>query len=562
MTTAAEPSEIEKSLVAHRIPSLAANYEPSQTRYQWQTLLFGNFDFSYFFRSVNLYSARPWKSPHLRFRRNDEFTPLMMLVLLGFQHACSALSFILFPALFLGGFYSDSFHFYVMQAAVIIAGIGTILNCLELKKGGVLPFQLGTGLTSILINSTVFLDVFTNCMDRLRLEDGLSVHDAFGRLLCTSAVCSLAYIGLAFIPRRFTKILFPPVVCGVILMLVGLEKLISAAQLWGGGVSCAELPELFPLCEDSGSVHLPFGAAEYLGLGLFVLTLYCICELFGSPFIRHNIITISVFLVFAVTLVLTKDGHRYVNGDHVDEMPPIAFLYTTVYELKFHKGSVLPLLGAFLVTYLETTVILTGTLEESRIALTEQEADDRIQGGLIVSAFVSLFSVLSTGLPLAPCSYNNTIINITNQAPKDIGVATGVWLVVLGILGKLLGLYLEMPGSLRGAMGVLLISGVVWTGLKILTRVKWNRRTSIIVLFSFSFGLAGIVENTFINDNLWELDQDKSEFVISFRSAVILMMQVPYFLGGIVAVLLNLILPSTMELTDDEELLPEMIENE
>lgn len=447
----------------------------------------------------------------------------------------------------------------MIQAGVIIAGISTIVNCIEVKRSG-FPLQVGTGLTSILVNSSVFVPTFVNSMERLVVEDGESVHDAFGRVLGTAAVCSLAYIALALIPRKYVKVLFPPLVSGMILVLIGAEMMIRAAQMWGGGVLCAEYSAQGVPCGDTGNVHLPFGSAEYLGLGLFVLSLYFICDLFGSPFIRHNIISISVLVVYAISAFFKKDGKYYVNGDEVDEAPPIAFLWTTTYELGIHKGSILPLLGAFIVTYLETTVILTGTLEESKIDLTETEADDKIQGGLLISAVSSFFAVLATGLPLAPCAYNNTIVKITNQAPSTIGIATGVWLLVFGILGKLLGLYLDIPGPLRGAMGIYLISGVIWTGFKILTRVRWDRRMMTIVFFSFSFGLAGIVEHAFINDELWHEDPDKSEFVISLRLAIIEMMRVPYFLGGVIAIVLNLTLPKRMEIGDDDEVLPEALE--
>jgi len=62
-------------------------------------------------QSVNLYAEEPKGKHHLRFRRADEFAPLLLMVLLGFQHMVSALTTVVFPALFFAGTFPQFFHF-------------------------------------------------------------------------------------------------------------------------------------------------------------------------------------------------------------------------------------------------------------------------------------------------------------------------------------------------------------------------------------------------------------------------------------------------------------------
>jgi len=149
-----------------------------------------------------------------------------------------------------------------LQSAVIIAGICTILNCMQIDSLR-LSFQIGTGLTSILINSVVFVPVYLGRMLPLVQDDRESLHDAYGKMLGTTAVCSLAYIALAWIPRRYVRRVIPPFVAAIVLIHVGLYMMVKVVQFWGGGVFCAKA---YPReCMDTGDVHLPFGSGEYLG---------------------------------------------------------------------------------------------------------------------------------------------------------------------------------------------------------------------------------------------------------------------------------------------------------
>eukprot|EP00210_Caulerpa_lentillifera_P004658 g4443.t1 len=528
------------ALVEHRISSLS-NEEPVESQPMLQRsfvrqnevfyFFFGNLDLEYFIMPFTFFRKWPKGQEYMRFRRNYEFTPLLMTILLGLQHACAALSAVIVPAFALRSMYYEYFDNYVLQASVIIAGICTIANSLQLKILRV-PFQFGTGLLSVVTNSVVFVPVFVGCMYRLRVTDNVSIHDAYGRMLCTSIVMSLFYFLFTLIPRRRVKRFFPPLVCGVVIVLMGLEFMIQAIQLWGGGIYCSNPTARHPpfldtsVCWMNGDVHLPFGAAEYLGLGFFVIVLFILFELFGSPFLRHNIISISVLLVFAISAIVTKDSKHYVNGDTIDDTPAVAMLWTTVYKLKFYDGAVMPLLGAFIVTYLESTAALTATLEESRIDITEVEADHRIQGGLIAAAVGSFFSVLATGFPVTPTVLNSSIIGMTGQASSAIGVSTGVWLLLFGIFGKFFAIYLEIPGCIKGATGVLIYAGVIWTGMKILARERYNRRTKFIAIISMTFGLARILAREVISENLWIRDPDMADFWISFRYAIICLMRV------------------------------------
>lgn len=62
--------------------------------------------------------------------------------------------------------------------------------------------------------------------------DGDTWREAYGRVLGTVMIASLLELGLSFVPPRTLRRLFPPIVTGTAVFLIG-------ASLVGTGVKCA-----------------------------------------------------------------------------------------------------------------------------------------------------------------------------------------------------------------------------------------------------------------------------------------------------------------------------------
>lgn len=94
-------------------------------------------------------------------------------------------------------------------------------------------------------------------------------------------------------------------------------------RYWGGGVFCAEntgglpaapldcydetgtllppgtcfQPQIVPKCNGNGEVLLPYGSAEYMGLGFSVFATLVVVELFGSPAMRNVQVHLSAVTI-------------------------------------------------------------------------------------------------------------------------------------------------------------------------------------------------------------------------------------------------------------------------
>ena len=144
--------------------------------------------------------------------------------------------------------------------------------------------------------------------------DGETFRTAYGKLLGTVLLAWLIELGLSFCPPKALRRIFPPVVTGTAVFLIGASLIGSGIRAWGGGAFCADnagglppqeleecfgadgnplgpgecfAPQIVPSCNNNGDVQLPYGSPEYVGLGFSVFATLVVVELFGSPAMRN-----------------------------------------------------------------------------------------------------------------------------------------------------------------------------------------------------------------------------------------------------------------------------------
>jgi xanthine/uracil permease len=133
-------------------------------------------------------------------------------------------------------------------------------------------------------------------------EDGtpLACPDAYGALIGTSACCALILVLISFMPPKMIQKIFPPIVTGPTVMLIGVSLIQSGFEDWlGGSGSCSSRPTsgAYMLCPNVGAPHaLPWGSAEYIGLGFSVFVTILICERFGSPIMKSSAVVIGLLV--------------------------------------------------------------------------------------------------------------------------------------------------------------------------------------------------------------------------------------------------------------------------
>lgn len=192
--------------------------------------------------------------------------------------------------------------------------------------------------------------------------------------------------------------MFPPLVSGTTVFLIGASLTGTGLKYWGGGAACYDnLTEQAP-CTNNGEVLLPFGSPPYVVLGLLVYGLLILLEVFGSPFVRNTSVIWALLISYAAAAISKHEGKHYVSTAKIKAAPVVTFLWTKTFPLGLHSPSVLPLLITVVVTTVESIGDITATEVASNLDTEGDEHEQRVRGGIRGDAINSILA----GLAFAP----------------------------------------------------------------------------------------------------------------------------------------------------------------
>merc|ERR1719326_845760 len=131
-------------------------------------------------------------------------------------------------------------------------------------------------------------------------------------------------------PTSVLKKLFPPIVTGTAMMLIGGGLIGAGVKYVGGGVFCGEndfsrVPRFGgpQLCNENGAVTLPFGDAAYVGLGGSVILCSIFIQVFGSPFLKSTFLFWSLIfgcIVSGFASYTAKPGDKVMCAAEPDNL--------------------------------------------------------------------------------------------------------------------------------------------------------------------------------------------------------------------------------------------------
>jgi len=189
---------------------------------------------------------------------------------------------------------------YLVSTSLIVSGI---LSAIQITRFHIYktPYYIGTGLISVVGTSFAIIPVATKGLAQMyengycpSAADGtpLPCPKGYGALLGTCSLCALLEIGLSFMSPRLLKKLFPPIVTGPTVTLIGVHLITTGFQDWAGSSgSCYGRPTSgnYMLCPSNDAPHaLAWGSPQFIGLGFSVFASIVIFERWGAPIMKSR----------------------------------------------------------------------------------------------------------------------------------------------------------------------------------------------------------------------------------------------------------------------------------
>lgn len=159
------------------------------------------------------------------FGLNDKM-PVLLALLLGFQHALSMLAGIITPPIIVSGQAGANLDQetsqYLVSTSLIVCGI---LSAVQITRFHIYksPYYIGTGLISVVGTSFAIIPVTSGAFAQMYATgycptgaDGskLPCPQGYGAILGTACLCALLEILLSFTRPAILRKVFPPLVTG------------------------------------------------------------------------------------------------------------------------------------------------------------------------------------------------------------------------------------------------------------------------------------------------------------------------------------------------------------
>lgn len=405
--------------------------------------------------------------------------------LLGLQHIFAAFGgIIVVPLVISTALGLDiSMSTTVISASILAAGIATIIQARGVGKvGSRVACIMGTDFTFV--------------------SPSISVGSVLGLpgIIGATILGAFLEIILSFFIEPLMK-LFPPLVTGTVVCLIGLT-LIPVSMDWAaGGVGAAD-----------------YGSLENVSIAMTVMMITLLLNRYGKGILSSASIIIGMIVGYVICIFLGKIDFSSISQSQFIAIPQI-FKYGVTFDLK----ALIAFLPAYFVTTIETVGCLKAIGEVSEIEMD----DKRVGSGVLADGVGSIIGGAVGSFPNTSFSQNVGLIPLTKVASKHVAIMAGILLIILGLFPQFASLINTIPSPVLGGVGIVMFGTVAASGIKTLGSVEINDRSLLIIATSIGLGL-GV---TFRPDFITQLPEGLQMIFSSGIST-----------GTIVALILNIVL--------------------
>lgn len=529
----------------HPRKTISQRLRSLRTAFTTRDGLIGDYDYVFLFKP-NIPFMKRSRRPSPFFGLNDKM-PVALALLLGFQHALAMLAGVITPPIILSGpggaNLSPDQQQYLVSAALIVSGT---LSMIQITRFHIYktPYYIGTGLISVVGISFSVIPIAQGGLAQMYANGYCPTDSAGNRLPCpygygailgTSAVCALTEILMSFIPPKTLLRMFPPIVTGPTVMLIGVHLVETGFKDWGGGSALYSNPQL------PSPHNLPWGSAEFLGLGFSVFITIILCERFGAPIMKSTSVVIGLLVGCIIGAAC-----GYFSRSGIDSAPAVSFVWVHTFPLSIYGPLVLPIMAVYIICATEAIGDITATCDVSRLEVDGGIYESRIQGGVLADGLNGLLSALCTTTPMSTFAQNNGVIALTRCANRKAGYACCFFLIIMGVFAKFAASLVAIPKAVLGGMTTFLFCAVAVSGMAIIARGgNFNRRTRFILTAGLAIGYGATLVPTYF-DNVFTYSGG-NHALKGFLDAITLVMSTGFAVTAVICMVLNLTLPEELD---------------
>lgn len=437
----------------------------------------------------------------------DEILPASQLFAYGLQHVLAmyagavAVPIIIAQAMGL----TELQLIHLINADLFTCGIATLIQTIGFWKVGVkIPMIQGVTFASVAP------------MIAIGQEHGMTA--IYGAIIVAGIVTFL-------IASSFSRLirLFPPVVTGTIITIIGIT-LMPVAVRWVGGGN--------PKAADFASMH-------NLLLALITLAIVVFVYRFFKGFLSNVAVLIGLIGGTVLAYMLGyANFHAIDSAEWIALTTPFAFGTPT-----FEVAPIISMIIVMLVVMTETTgdCIAIGEIVGKPIGKKELASCLRADG------LSTVLGGILNSFPYTAFAQNVGLVAVTGVKSRFVVAASGIILICLGLFPKMAAVVASIPSAVLGGAGIAMFGMIIASGIRALSKVEFDGNYNLmLVAISIGVSMITLTQPTFF-DRFPEWARIVLHSGITF--------------GSLTAVVLNLVLNGVGDETHMEEAAAKAQEN-
>jgi xanthine permease XanP len=385
----------------------------------------------------------------------EDRPPLRSTLFAALQHLLAVFVAIITPPLIIAGALNldlDTTGFLVSMS-LFVSGIATFIQC---RKVG----PVGCGL--LCIQGTSFS--FIGPIIAAGMVGGLPA--IFGATIAGSVVEILVSRVL-----KYTRRIITPLVSGIVVTLIGLSLIKVGITACGGG--------------EAAKAAGTFGAFEHIGLAALVLIVIVLFNRSSNQYLRMSSIVIGLAVGYIVAWSVGLINFSSMQNFGAFNIP-IPFKY----GVTFNWSSIIALGLVYLITAIEAYGDITANSLISGQPVEGEVFMKRASGGILGDGVNSMLAGIFNSFPNSIFAQNNGMIQLTGVASRYVGFFIAGMLVLLGLFPAVGLVFSLMPDPVLGGATLLMFGTVAAAGIRIIASQEINRKATLVIAISFSFGLS------------------------------------------------------------------------
>ncbi|WP_311955671.1 uracil-xanthine permease family protein [Halomonas garicola] len=302
----------------------------------------------------------------------------------------------------------------------------------------------------------------------IAVGNGFGIEGILGAQLIGGIVMMLVGYFIQYIRQ-----LFPPVVAGTVVLVIGLSLYdIAVKYMAGSGNTSAE----------------GFGDLINWAVGGITLVTVLLASQFGKGVIKLSAIIVGIVVGYIISLALGM-----VDFSSIGEAAWFSVPRVMPFEMEFHGAAIASMVVICVINSVQTI----GDLSATSVGGMNRELETKeLTGGLLGNGLTTAVSAFFGALPTSTFSQNVGIVAMTKVISRFVLAITAVFMILAGLSPKFSAVMTTIPYPVLGGATITVFGMITMTGIQLLVKDEMSARNMTIVglALALSLGIASVPE--------------------------------------------------------------------